>query len=125
LGTQIVGLKRFAFPNLAAGGTNIPRGESIVGRAVEIPRRTLSSGEMLAMEWLHNLMSPDKIALMPFVVGIVALLVGALAILVSGIVKIVKMLIVHRERMAKIAQGIDPDASPPTSAPSPYSSRSA
>jgi hypothetical protein len=37
-------------------------------------------------------------------------LVGTVAIVVVGIVAIVRILIRHRERMAKIEHGIDPDA---------------
>jgi len=45
---------------------------------------------------------------------------NAVAVIVGGVVKIAKMLIVHRERMAKIAHGIDPDYAPPPSSSGQY-----
>jgi uncharacterized membrane protein (DUF106 family) len=62
------------------------------------------------MEWAKPFITTAN---MPFVVGIVAILMGGVAVIVGGVVKIAKMLIVHQERMAKIAHGIDPDYAPP------------
>jgi hypothetical protein len=62
------------------------------------------------MQWTNSFLRPE---IMPFVVAVAALLIGALGILVGGVVKVVKMVIVHRERMAKIAHGMDPDYPPP------------
>ncbi len=61
------------------------------------------------MDWTSRLLDPQ---VLPLMIPVVALMVGALAVLVGGITKILKMLMNHRERMAKIAHGIDPDYSP-------------
>ena len=58
------------------------------------------------MEWTSRFLKPD---VLPFLIPIAGILLGAIAVIVGGVVKILKMLIVHRERMAKIAHGIDPD----------------
>jgi len=39
--------------------------------------------------------------------------VGAIAVIMGTLASIVKIVVRHRERMAKIEQGIDPDADPP------------
>jgi hypothetical protein len=57
-----------------------------------------------------QVLSPD---IMPFMIPIAALLLAAIGIVVGGVVKVVKMTIVHRERMEKIAHGMDPDFPPP------------
>jgi len=49
---------------------------------------------------VERLLTPDILA---FVIPVVAILVG-------GTIAIVRMVITHRERMAKIGMGIDPDA---------------
>ncbi len=51
------------------------------------------------MRWEQIFTHPS---VLPFVVAIVAILTG-------GVIAIAKLLIVHRERMAKIERGIDPD----------------
>jgi len=58
------------------------------------------------MDWASPLLRAETL---PFVVGIAGILMCVVAIIVGGLVRIAKMLIVHRERMAKIAHGIDPD----------------
>ena len=58
------------------------------------------------MGWTSRLLEPD---VMPFLIPIAAFALGAIAVIVGAIVKILKMVMVHRERMAKIAHGIDPD----------------
>ena len=51
-------------------------------------------------QWFHSLLQPE---VLPFVVAIIAV--------VGGItVAVVKTIVYHRERMAKIEHGIDPDA---------------
>jgi hypothetical protein len=50
--------------------------------------------------------------------GIIALFIPILAIVFGSIAGILKMLIHHRERMAKIGMGMDPDA-PTASAAQP------
>jgi uncharacterized membrane protein (DUF106 family) len=62
----------------------------------------------MVTDWIDRLITPGN---MPFVVGILGILMCSVAIIVGGVVKIVRMVIVHRERMAKIANGIDPDLS--------------
>jgi hypothetical protein len=42
--------------------------------------------------------------------GIIALFIPILAIVFGSIAGIMKMVFMHRERMAKIGMGIDPDA---------------
>ena len=54
------------------------------------------------MSW-DRILEPN---VLPFVVAIVAIVCGCLVGAVSAVAKIVT---VHRERMAKIQQGIDPD----------------
>jgi hypothetical protein len=44
--------------------------------------------------------------------GIVAILIPIIAIIMFGTLAIVKAVVHHRERMAKIGMGIDPDARP-------------
>jgi hypothetical protein len=61
------------------------------------------------MEWTRRLLEPE---VMLFGIPIAAIALGAIAVIVGAIVKILKMLIIHRERMAKIAHGIDPDYPP-------------
>jgi hypothetical protein len=46
--------------------------------------------------------------------GMIALMIPILAIFFGSIITIVKMIFRHRERMAKIGMGIDPDAPQPT-----------
>jgi uncharacterized membrane protein (DUF106 family) len=58
------------------------------------------------MEWLKPLLTTPN---MPFLIAILGILLCCIAVIVGGVVKILKMLMVHRERMAKIAHGIDPD----------------
>jgi hypothetical protein len=65
------------------------------------------------MEWTSRFLKPE---VMPFLIPIAAFALGAVAVIVGAIVKILKMLCVHRERMAKIAHGIDPDYPPPSDA---------
>jgi hypothetical protein len=50
--------------------------------------------------WLHSLLQPE---VLPFVVAIVAI-AGGISIAIA------KAIMRHRERMAKIEHGIDPDA---------------
>ena len=58
------------------------------------------------MSWSHILSRPD-------ILGIsLALGIPIVAILVGGTVTIVRRLIVHRERMAMIEQGLHPDHPP-------------
>jgi hypothetical protein len=52
---------------------------------------------------LQMILKPD---VLPFVVGIVAIVCGCT---VGAITAVTKLVIAHRERMAKIQQGIDPD----------------
>ena len=69
------------------------------------------------MEWASPFLRAE---IMPFVVAIAGILLAVTAVLVGGILKVVRMLIIHRERMAKIAHGIDPDyLSPPADAGPP------
>jgi hypothetical protein len=62
------------------------------------------------MQSINSFLRPD---IMPFLIPIAAMLIAALGIVVGGLTKIAKMVIVHRERMAKIAHGMDPDYPPP------------
>ena len=55
--------------------------------------------------WLQFL-KPD---VLPFVVAIVAIVCGSV---VGAITAVTKMVHAHRERMAKIERGIDPDQPP-------------
>jgi uncharacterized membrane protein (DUF106 family) len=66
------------------------------------------------MQSINSLLRPE---IMPFLIPIAAMLIAALGIVVGGVTKIVKMVIVHRERMAKIAHGMDPDFPPPSDDP--------
>jgi hypothetical protein len=68
------------------------------------------------MPWTSRFLEPD---VMPFLIPIAGILLGAIAVIVGGVVKILKMLIIHRERMAKIAHGMDPDYPPPADAGPP------
>ncbi len=54
------------------------------------------------MTWMHFLSRPEVLV---FTIPIVAIVVG-------GIVTIVRRLVVHRERMAMIEQGLHPDHPP-------------
>jgi uncharacterized membrane protein (DUF106 family) len=67
----------------------------------------------MVYEWIDRLITPGN---MPFVVGIAGILLCAVSIIVGGVIKIVRMVIVHRERMAKIANGMDPDLPRPADA---------
>ena len=51
-------------------------------------------------QWLHSLLQPE---VLPFVVAIIAV-AGGISIAIA------KAVMHHRERMAKIEHGIDPDA---------------
>jgi hypothetical protein len=51
-------------------------------------------------QWFHSLLQPE---ILPFVIAIIAV-VGGISI------AILKAVMHHRERMAKIEHGIDPDA---------------
>lgn len=55
--------------------------------------------------WLQTILRPD---ILPFVVAIVAVVCGCT---VGAIAAVAKIVTVHRERMAKIERGIDPDHS--------------
>jgi hypothetical protein len=55
------------------------------------------------MSFLDKILRPD---ILPFVVAIVAIVCGITA---GTIRAVTKMVIAHRERMAKIERGIDPD----------------
>jgi hypothetical protein len=44
--------------------------------------------------------------------GFVAILIPISAIIMGGLIVIAKVIIQHRERMAKIGMGMDPDARP-------------
>jgi hypothetical protein len=59
--------------------------------------------EATEMSWLELLLRPN---VLPFLIPIVAIAMG-------GAIAIVKMVIVHRERIAKIEHGLNQDA-PPT-----------
>jgi len=61
-------------------------------------------------ELTSRLLKPE---VFPLLIPLAAILLGGIAVIVGGVVKIMKLLMVHRERMAKIAHGIDPDYSPP------------
>ena len=61
---------------------------------------------MTSTSWLQMFLKPD---VLPFVVAIVAIVCGCT---VGAISLVTKLVIAHRERMAKIQQGIDPDAPP-------------
>jgi hypothetical protein len=53
--------------------------------------------------FLDKILRPD---ILPFVVAVVAIVCGIAA---GTITAVARMVIAHRERMAKIEQGIDPD----------------
>lgn len=57
------------------------------------------------MYWNQLLSHPE------IVIPSLALCIPIVAILMSGITGIVKLVIAHRERMAMIQQGLDPDRS--------------
>lgn len=46
--------------------------------------------------------------------AVVGLLIPLLAIAIGGALAIIKAITHHRERMAKIGMGVDPDYEPPT-----------
>jgi hypothetical protein len=68
----------------------------------------------MSSEWLW---APALAADSPMVVdpGVIALLIPITAIVFFSLAGIVKMILHHRERMAKIGMGIDPDADPTAS----------
>jgi hypothetical protein len=57
------------------------------------------------MSFLDKILRPD---ILPFVVAIVAIV---FAITAGAITTVTRLIIAHRERMAKIERGIDPDVS--------------
>lgn len=60
-------------------------------------------GNTEASDLVGRILRPE---VLPFCVGVVAIVMG-------GVVAVVKLILRHRERMAKIEMGMDPDA-PPT-----------
>lgn len=71
-----------------------------------VPDGMLSRGrreEVSPMDWVSLLHNPI----------VIVFLVPIVAIIVTGVVSIVKMVIAHRERMAMIEQGMDPDRKRP------------
>ena len=58
------------------------------------------------MSWASSLLRPDIVV---FLIPLAGILLAMVAIVMGGLIKVAKMVIVHRERMAKIAQGMDPD----------------
>lgn len=67
------------------------------------------SREVSSMDYVGRLFETQN---MPFLIPICGILMCCVAILVGGVIRIFKMILVHRERMAKIAHGIDPDYRP-------------
>jgi hypothetical protein len=63
---------------------------------------TLLADDTPLPSWLHELWQPDKIVLLIPIVAIV----GGIGL------KLAKAIMQHRERIAKIEHGIDPDAKP-------------
>ncbi len=64
----------------------------------------------MSLDWLSALLlAADSV---PLVIdpGIIALFIPIIAIIFGSIAGILKMVIKHRERMAKIGMGMDPDA---------------
>jgi hypothetical protein len=55
------------------------------------------------MSFLDRILQP---AVLPFVVAVVAIVCGCT---VGAITAVTRLIIAHRERMAKIERGIDPD----------------
>jgi len=62
--------------------------------------------------WHEFLANPGNI---PTIAILAVFSVGAVAVVMGTLTQIVKTVVKHRERMAKIEQGIDPDADPPKS----------
>ena len=60
-------------------------------------------GQAQSSSWLQMILKPE---VLPFAVAIVAIVCGCT---VGAITAVTKLVIAHRERMAKIQQGIDPD----------------
>jgi hypothetical protein len=67
--------------------------------------------ETIAM-WYEFLAKPGNL---PVIAILAVFSVGAVAVVMGTLTQIVKIVVRHRERMAKIEQGIDPDAHPPKS----------
>ena len=67
--------------------------------------------EIIAM-WYEFLAKPENI---PVIAILAVFSVGAVLFIMGTLAQIVKTVVKHRERMAKIEQGIDPDADPPKS----------
>jgi len=61
---------------------------------------------MTSTSWLQMFLKPN---VLPFVVAIVAIVCGCT---VGAVALVTKLVIAHRERMARIQQGIDPDQPP-------------
>jgi hypothetical protein len=58
------------------------------------------------MKW-PILRDPEDLVM---IIPVIALLIPIVAIIMGGLIKIVKMILVHRERIAMIENGLDPDA---------------
>ena len=62
--------------------------------------------------WYQFLTNPANLPVIAILAGCS---VGVVAVIMGTLASIVKIVVKHRERMAKIEQGIDPDADPPKS----------
>ncbi len=71
------------------------------------------------MTWYQFLSNPGNLPTVAILAICSVAVVGALT---SALVKVVKLVVVHRERMARIEHGFDPDA-PPLSDPESATAR--